>query len=176
MHHRLPALSKDALLQAINLEQVTGRRFRDWALRLRPFDIGIRQLFEQLAAEMDGYRRELLFQAERLTAHRASRSLRRAADGHREPAPEHFFVVDLGGAIAILDAALHLMVRARETYRHLCDAEPHGSLLGGLYKNLASFKELHVQMLQEAIERCALRLTWPTIMTHGMAAARVPAH
>lgn len=145
-----PMLPQQSLSQAIDLEDHHISRYRAWALRLRPFDPDLALILDMQAREMNDHKGALLRHAGNRPGHRASP---RNADLNKDPAgSEHFFVLDAHVAAAILEKALALKEQARHCYQQCLLSEPQGSQLGGLYQNLCSFTETHIQILLDAQE------------------------
>lgn len=140
-----------SLTQALALENVQIRQYREWALRFRPFDSGIALILEMQAKEMEDHRELLLRHANRWGS----------PDGHPHIAerPEdpvgadHFFILAADTAVAVLKSAWALTEEARCAYRRWMRNAPEDSPLGVVFQSLCALKDVHIQILLEAQAR-----------------------
>lgn len=153
------------LATAIALEDEQQRCFREWSLKLKPYDAGLALILTLQALEMESFRREML--RHQLWKPKGSNP---SVAGNAADA-EHFFVLNANGARALIGAALELAEEARHFYRYCQSQEPHGSLLSALYQNLCAFKDAHVQILQEAMEQLSFPRRSPMPSDYVLAAA-----
>lgn len=166
MHRNATLPPHQSLALAIALEDEHIRSFRNWALRFRPFDSTLVRLFDRLLTDMEGHKGELLYHASRyLDWHTRLRSPVEAGD---DDSGGRFFILSGERAKSVLESALRRKDEAKRFYRYVSILEPRGSLLGGLYNNLGSFQEAHIQLLQEALEHLERKQRW--------AAAPLPAN
>ncbi len=107
---------------AIGVEASNAWRYREWADRFRPFNVGVSALFDEMADDDDKHGDDLR------TLHGGQfGSLIGLADSgeidtHTEDAKDvedHFFVIDNAMAHSILMAAFHTLSKARHLYQTL---------------------------------------------------------
>lgn len=158
MHPKATLPPQQSLALAIALEDEQVRSLRRWALRCRPFDSALARLFGHLVKETEAHKGDLLYHASRHLEW--NQRLRSPVEVDETDEDDHFFIVRTESAQSILDAAVAMKAQANRFYRYCSILEPRGSVLGGLYKNLGSFQELHLQMLQDALERLDRQQRW----------------
>ncbi|MFC6673078.1 hypothetical protein [Marinobacterium aestuariivivens] len=156
MHPNATLPPQQSLAFAIALEDEQICNLRRWGLRIRPFDSELARLFGHLLKETEAHKGELLYHASRYLEW--NQRLRSPIEVEDADEGDHFFIVRAETAQSILDSALAMKEQALCFYRYCSILEPRGSLLGGLYKNLGSFQDVHTQLLQDA--RGRLELPW----------------
>jgi hypothetical protein len=140
-----------ALSVALAIEENQIRCHREWALRLRPFNLELSQLLMSQAEEMESSRQELLFVASRLL------------NGHNRLTPvhtpyvrigfDHFFVLRWDQARLLLDKASRLKEEALNFYCACLVGASDGavSLQTRFYQMMAGLKKTQGQRLQQSL-------------------------
>lgn len=154
MHKNTLSL-QNSLAVAITVEERNIRRYREWALRFSPFDRSLRLLLERQASENESHKQELLCQADRLLD--IHEKLKRPTLAEDPSKADHFFIIDQQAAIKVLREALELTEETWLLYRYFFISGCRGSILRQLFKNFASFKEVQIGVLQQAMEQFAFQ-------------------
>jgi diguanylate cyclase (GGDEF)-like protein len=153
MQHPANLTPEESLALAVSLEENGSRRFRLWALRFRPFDPGLGLILDMQAREMESHRAMMMSHISSCPDVHTADTFSACADDKDPAGPEHFFIIDMHAAVAVLNSALQLKSETLRCYRACLMNEPRESALGALYRNLGTFTEAHTQILQEAMER-----------------------
>ncbi len=153
-----PQRAAQIVAMAIEMERRCAALYEEWARRFKPYDRGIAQLLEELAAEEHRHARE--FQ----DILRSVATSPDAEEGQAQPpAPgfdaclqrlrtvqDHFFVTGPVMAGTILEAALDIERFTRRLYREL--GQTDDPQVAAICRQLAAHEDNHVQILQERLE------------------------
>lgn len=149
--YRYPMSPQMSLSVALAIEESQIRCHREWALRLRPFNLELVQLLMSQAEEMEGGRKELLFFASRLLDKRER--LSRVHPPQVRIGFDHFFVLRWDQARLLLDTAARFKEEALKFYCGcLIGASDRPlSQLTRLYQMMAGLKKAQGQRLQQSL-------------------------
>jgi hypothetical protein len=149
--YQYPMSPQMSLSVALAIEENQIRCHREWALRLRPFNLGLSQLLMIQAEEMESCRKELLFVANRLL------------DGRDRLPPvhtpyvrigfDHFFVLRWDQARLLLDKASRFKEEALNFYCARLVGASDGPLSqqARFYQMMAGLKKAQGQRLQQSL-------------------------
>jgi rubrerythrin len=145
-----------ALLLAIAIERYNSRRFRDWAMRFRPYDPSVSTFFEELAQEELDHEQELRGIYFRCFNERAPDDISppdeliafvRGLDALKD----HFFVINSYVAQSLLEMAIKIERYTQRFYteQRTKTMDPE---LSGIYHILSEFEDEHEKILLERLE------------------------
>lgn len=155
MKFSLRRFSEAAAVAALAVERHRARCYRQWADRLRPYDLGASGLLDQLAEEKAAVGRDLEAVAQALFSPEAIK-LGVCKRAIWDPVPGHFFIVASQDAATLLDAAAWLERRANRFYAR-CAARERHPRLRQCYERLRGLERVHLQVLRDVHEAFALR-------------------
>ncbi len=148
MHQQRNLPPEKLLTLVIDMEEKNIQCWQLWALRFRPFNPGLALILDMQVREMQCHKSALLDHACRLFPDQEEIQNPTMPEGP----VEHFFILNVQSAITVLKQALKLNQDTRRLYGYCLMGAPRGSLLEGLYTNLGAFKDIHIQILQEALD------------------------
>jgi hypothetical protein len=151
--YQYPMSQQMSLSVALAIEENQIRCHREWALRLRPFNLGLSRLLMTQAEEMEGCRKELMFFANRLLY--GHDRLTRAYPRHERIEFDNFFILSWEQARLLLDKASRFKEEALNFYCGCLIGASDGPLsqLSRLFQMMAVLKKAQDQSLQQALTR-----------------------